>query len=269
MRIQAVLPDESSTMDPQEPVRLAVLAEELGYETVWLPDHVLPPAEYGEVYGGVYEPLVTLSYVAAKTSRIRLGTSVLVLPLRNPFVLAKQVATVDRLSGGRVTLGVGIGWDATEFANVGAEFATRGARTDEGIRLLRHLFGGGGPFSGRFHSYTEGVFEPRPTGKVPIMVGGTSKFALRRAVSLADEWQGVGLTPAEFAEHAAALSTSDVSAGTRIDWRGGQETAALAAEFARAGADSLAIHFGAHTDYAARLTDFASRAQDSGLLPRR
>lgn len=266
MRIQVVLPDESSTMDPQEPVRLAVLAEELGYVTAWLPDHVLPPSPYGEVYGGVYEPLVTLSYVAAKTTRIRLGTSVLVLPLRNPFVLAKQVATMDRLSGGRVTLGVGIGWDETEFASVGADFATRGARTDEGIRLLRHLFGGDGPFSGRFHSYREGVFEPRPSGRVPIMVGGTSKFALRRAASLADEWQGVSLTPADFAAHAAALSTSDILTGTRIEWRGGAETLALAAEFASAGADTLAVHFGPHASFAARMTDFALRAREAGLL---
>ncbi|GAA3222497.1 hypothetical protein GCM10017691_08600 [Pseudonocardia petroleophila] len=90
-------------------VDLARDAERLGFGTAWLPDHVLPPEPYGDVYGGVYEPLVALSHLAAVTSTIRFGTSVLVLPLRDPFVLAKQVATLDRFSGGRFSLGVGTG----------------------------------------------------------------------------------------------------------------------------------------------------------------
>jgi alkanesulfonate monooxygenase SsuD/methylene tetrahydromethanopterin reductase-like flavin-dependent oxidoreductase (luciferase family) len=165
--LEVVLPDESPDMAPETLVELAEAAERLGYRTLYLPDHLLPPAPYGDTYGGVYEPLVTLAHLAAHTSTIRLGTSVLVLPMRSPFVVAKQVATLDRLSGGRAVLGVGVGWDRSEFAAVGAEFATRGARTDEDIALLRHLFRDGGPFHGRFHHVEQGVFAPVPARPGP------------------------------------------------------------------------------------------------------
>jgi probable F420-dependent oxidoreductase len=211
--LEVVLPDESPDIAPGTFVELAETAERLGYRTLYLPDHLLPPASYGDTYGGVYEPLVTLAHIAARTSAIRLGTSVLVLPLRSPFVVAKQVATLDRLSGGRAVLGVGVGWDRTEFAAVGADFATRGARTDEAIALLRHLFRDGGAFHGRFHHVEQGVFAPVPAQPVPIMVGGTSEAALRRAAALADEWQGFAIDAARFARsapgwHGAAVTTS-------------------------------------------------------------
>ena len=109
MHLQVVLPNESIDVEPERIAGLARRAEQLGYGAVWLPDHLLPPADYGTTYGGVYEPLVTLSYIAASTTRIGLGTSVLLVALRNPFAVAKQAATLDRLSHGRLTLGVGLG----------------------------------------------------------------------------------------------------------------------------------------------------------------
>ncbi|RZS44703.1 putative F420-dependent oxidoreductase [Herbihabitans rhizosphaerae] len=253
-----------------EPHRLAVLAaeaERLGYRGAWLPDHLLPPGRYGQDrYGGVYEPLVSLSYLAAHTSTIRLGTSVLVLPMRNPFVVAKQAATLDRISGERLTLGVGIGWDRTEFAAVGADFHTRGARTDEAIRLLRHLFHGEGPFHGEFYGYDDGVFEPRPRRHLPIMVGGTSDAALRRAARLADEWQAVGLEPREFAERLARLRESsdrDVRATARIAWHGGraefQRAVDQAHGFADAGAAALAVWFTPAEGFEERMAEFAAQ----------
>ena len=110
MELETVLPDESLSMPVDVLVELAHAAEDLGYATAWLPDHVLPPGEFGSEFGGVYEALVTIAYLAAVTERLRLGTSVLVAPLRDPFVLAKQVATLHRLSSGRVILGLGVGW---------------------------------------------------------------------------------------------------------------------------------------------------------------
>jgi probable F420-dependent oxidoreductase len=266
MDLQVVLPDESAAMAPETLIALGEAAERLGYRTAWLPDHLLPPAPYGDTYGGVYEPLVTLSHLAARTSTLRLGTSVLVLPMRNPFVVAKQVATLDRLSGGRVTLGVGAGWDRTEFAAVGADFTTRGARTDEGIALLRHLFrGGGGPFSGRFHRFDAGVFAPDPGRDIPIMVGGTSERALRRAAELADEWQGVGLDPEQFARHTTRLrelTDRPLRVGTRIEWRGGRPELAKAVDdthaLAEAGADAVAVWFGAAAGAEDRMAEFAA-----------
>ena len=130
VELQVVLPDESATMPPERLVELAIAAEDLGYGTAWLPDHLLPPGEFGSTYGGVYEPLVTIGYLAARTTRIRFGTSVLVLPLRSPYVVAKQAATLHRLSGERIVLGLGAGWAKEEFAAVGAVFEERGRRTD-------------------------------------------------------------------------------------------------------------------------------------------
>ncbi|MGL5850991.1 MAG: LLM class flavin-dependent oxidoreductase, partial [Phycicoccus sp.] len=136
MELQVVLPDESPSMPARTMVDLARLAEELGYTTAWLPDHIIPPSEYGATFGGVYEPLVTIGHLTAVTERLRFGTSLLIAPLRNPFVLAKQVATLQQLSGGRMVLGVGVGWSEPEFDAVGAEFARRGAATDETLALL-------------------------------------------------------------------------------------------------------------------------------------
>ncbi|WP_406215774.1 TIGR03619 family F420-dependent LLM class oxidoreductase [Streptomyces canus] len=270
MKLQVVLPNETAGADPRQLAELARQAEDLGYDTAWLPDHLLPPGEYGPVYGGVLEPLVTLGWLAAATGRIRLGTSVLVLPLRSPFVVAKQVATLHALSGGRITLGVGIGWDEREFTALGADFGSRAARTDEAIALLRHLFEvGRGPFEGRWYGFEAGVFEPRPVGPVPVMTGGVTDAALRRAARCADVWQGVGLDPKAFGERLAYLRahTCDrtVSPGTRLDWsapnRTPGEAARIAEAFRSAGAEHLAVHFGAPDGYAHRMAAFARAAR--------
>lgn len=172
MQLHLILPAETPDMPFTELRELAVLAERLGYRGAWLPDHLLPPGRYEPgSYGGVFDPLVALAAIAGATSEIRLGTSVLVLPLRSPFVVAKQAATIERISAGRFTLGVGIGWDAAEFSTVGAEFTGRAARADEAIELIRQLLGGDGAFTGRHCGSPGGVFEPVPTGPVPIAVG--------------------------------------------------------------------------------------------------
>ncbi|MEU9322453.1 TIGR03619 family F420-dependent LLM class oxidoreductase [Streptomyces canus] len=270
MKLQVVLPNETAGADPCQLAELARQAEDLGYDTAWLPDHLLPPGEYGPVYGGVLEPLVTLGWLAAATGRIRLGTSVLVLPLRSPFVVAKQVATLHSLSGGRLTMGVGIGWDEREFTALGADFGSRAARTDEAIALLRHLFEvGRGPFEGRWYGFEAGVFEPRPVGPVPVMTGGVTDAALRRAARCADVWQGVGLDPKAFGERLAYLRAHvgdrTVSPGTRLDWsapnRTPDEAARIAEAFRGAGAEHLAVHFGAPDGYAHRMAAFARAAR--------
>lgn len=262
-----VLPDESPAMPARTLVDLARTAEDLGYTTAWLPDHVLPPGQYGSTFGGVYEPLVTIGHLTAVTERLRFGTSVLVVPLRDPFVLAKQVATLHQLSGGRVVLGVGVGWNVPEFDAVGADHSRRGAVTDDSLALLRHLFAGGpAPYRGRRFSYEQGVFEPVPDGSVPIMVGGNSDAALRRAARYGDVWQGLPASPAAFAERAAALAgmTDAVMAGgravapaLRIGWDGRTPVAQAAdavVAYREAGAAQLAVHFGEHEGTAGRMT---------------
>ncbi|HLT59698.1 MAG TPA: TIGR03619 family F420-dependent LLM class oxidoreductase, partial [Microlunatus sp.] len=247
---------------------LARLADRAGVATVWLPDHVLPPGEYGTEtgFGGVYEALITLSHLAAVTERVRLGTSVLVLPLRNPFVVAKQAATLDRLSGGRVVLGVGAGWQAEEFANVGAPFADRGARLDEAIDLLRALWRGETSFAGERFGFEHGVLQPRPARSIPIMVGGVTRRAFRRVAERADAWQGLGHTPETFARDAALikeLTDRPIRLTTRIQWeeQSPEQIIESAHGFAAAGADALAIWLGAEDVALARLETLASAGE--------
>jgi alkanesulfonate monooxygenase SsuD/methylene tetrahydromethanopterin reductase-like flavin-dependent oxidoreductase (luciferase family) len=277
VELQVVLPDESATMAPERLVELAVAAEELGYGTAWLPDHLLPPGEFGSAYGGVYEPLVTIGYLAARTTRIRFGTSVLVLPMRSPYVVAKQAATLHRLSGERLVLGIGAGWDATEFASVGATFEDRGRRTDESLAVIRDLF------TGKDH---DGVFEPKLRAPLPIMIGGTTNAALRRAAHYGDEWQGLGLDAPAFttavtrlrslreeatargegatapgqAKAVRADAARPVRAGTRLDWSSGDPgpIVTLAYELTAAGAETAAVSFGDERDALDRMTRFRS-----------
>lgn len=271
MELQVVLPDESPSMDVRTLVELARAAEHLGFTTAWLPDHILPPGEYGATFGGVYEPLVTIAHLAAVTERIRFGTSVLVVPLRNPFVLAKQVATLQELSGGRMSLGVGAGWSEPEFAAVGAEFAARGAVTDDALALLRHLWtGGAAPYDGRRFSYQQGTFAPVPAKAIPIVVGGNSTAALRRAARFGDVWQGLPADVDAFRERRAVLTASagdrPVAAALRIAWDGTAPLGSLLEQmdaYREAGADQLAVHFGEVGGTQKRMREFMSAVTGS------
>ncbi len=177
---------------------IAEAAEALGFDTVWAGDHlalpVQPTASYPYSSGGpmpagtsMLDPFTVLAAVAARTERIRLGFGVLVLPLRHPLVVAKGVATLDALSAGRVTLGVGAGWLPEEFAAVGADFAARGDTTDAALAELRRLLAegtyGDEPASGSLTVLPRAVQQP-----LPVLVGGGSPRALRSAATLADGW---------------------------------------------------------------------------------
>ncbi|GAB2619949.1 TIGR03619 family F420-dependent LLM class oxidoreductase [Pseudactinotalea suaedae] len=254
MDLEVVLPDESPSMPVTSLVELARAAEELGYTTAWLPDHVLPPGEFGATFGGVYEPLVTIGHLTAVTERLRFGTSVLVAPLRNPFVLAKQVATLQQLSAGRMILGVGVGWSEPEFEALGADHGSRGAVTDDALAVMTHLLTGGkAPYRGRRFSYDQGVFAPRTDTPVPVMVGGNSDAALRRAARYADIWQGIPSSPDHFADRARMLADlaegRAVAATLRIGWDDEAPVEQVADEVRRyrqAGAASVAVHVGGH-----------------------
>lgn len=189
--------------DVQALVDLAVRAEELGFDSVWVHDHVFNVGHVLDRIGGkpYYEPLTLLSYVAAKTRRVRLGTSVLVLPYHNPIRLAKTAATLDVLSGGRLVLGVGVGSLEEEFALIGAPFDDRGARGDDAIRALTASFGVAEPeYHGTHYDYSGFIVDPTSVqAPVPIWIGGRTMRSLRRAVALADGWSPFGLTLPELA----------------------------------------------------------------------
>ncbi|HEY7539814.1 MAG TPA: LLM class F420-dependent oxidoreductase [Methylomirabilota bacterium] len=184
-------------------VELAQAAEAAGFDSIWTVEHVVVPHGYQSRYpysesgrmGSGFEdfpipdPLIWLSYVASATRTIKLGTAILILPQRNPVVTAKAIATLDHLAGGgRVLLGIGVGWLAEEFATLGVPFDDRGPRTDEYVAAMRALWSQErASFSGRFVSFREVFCRPRPAdGRIPIIVGGDTRAAARRAGRLGD-----------------------------------------------------------------------------------
>jgi probable F420-dependent oxidoreductase len=156
----------------------------------------LIPANLPEPFGNLLETLTTLSYLAARTETIRLGTGILVLPQRDPLLVAKQAATVHHLSGGRLTLGFGVGWIAQEYSYLRTDFGSRGQLADEYIAAIRALFERDHPaYHGDHINFSDALFSPRPQVPIPIVVGGSSKPALRRAARLGDGWYGLRLSP--------------------------------------------------------------------------
>ena len=181
--------------------RLARLAEAAGFDSVIAVDHVVIPDDYTTPYpysatgrlpgdrGSAFpDPLIWMAHVAAMTTRLRLMTGVIILPQREPLVLAKQVATLDRMSGGRIELGIGVGWLREEFAALGVPFERRGRRADEYVAAMRALWrDDGASFAGEFVRFERVSCNPKPVARqVPIIVGGHSDVAARRAGRLGD-----------------------------------------------------------------------------------
>lgn len=196
-------------IDPDRLVRRARLAEEAGFESLWVGDHIALPADQDGQQPRL-EVVVALSHLAAVTSRIRLGFGVLVLPQRQPVLLAKQMSSIDYLSRGRLTVGIGVGYVEAELHAMGVSLADRGARTDEYLAAMRTLWTEPTPaFQGRFVSFS-GVFQrPPPVQRPhpPIVVGGHSAAAQRRALTNAAGWYGVYLDVPETAAAVAQLRT--------------------------------------------------------------
>jgi probable F420-dependent oxidoreductase len=188
VHLGVILPNYGQGSSPEAIRRLAELAEELSFDSVWATEHIIVGPEAVDPYGRVYDPFVTLGWIAGWTERLTLGTSIVIVPLHNPLHLAKQAATVHELSGGRFTLGVGVGWYRDEFDFMGIEFERRGRRTDEAIRLLRTLWSGGRDFEGQFWSFHDATAEPYPSPQPEVWVGGSSEHAIRRARELGDVW---------------------------------------------------------------------------------
>jgi probable F420-dependent oxidoreductase len=181
--------------------RLVKAAEAAGFDSVLAVDHVVIPDSYVSTYPysatgrlpgdrsvSLPDPLIWMACMAAVTTRLRFMTAVIILPLRNPLVLAKQVATLDHMSGGRIELGIGVGWLKEEFAAIGVPFDKRGKRADEQIAAMRALWAGdGASFAGEFVKFDKVSCNPKPVGgAVPIMIGGHSEAAARRAGRLGD-----------------------------------------------------------------------------------
>jgi len=252
-------------------VAAARAAEERGFHSLWLGEHVLlfdrhakeyPYADSGDFplkgESGMVEPFTTLAFLAASTSRIRLGTGVCLVPQRNPLYTAKEVANVDWLSGGRVDFGIGVGWQREEFEALGVPWEHRGRRNDEYIELMRRLWcDSESRFEGEFWTLKPARAFPKPVQQPhpPIHVGGESDLALRRVVRLGADWLPFNVTPEILAERRARLGQLLEGSGRRLDQvfvtasarrdaAGGQR----AREFEEAGADQLLVHLRRRVD---------------------
>lgn len=218
--------------EPENALAMAEGAEEAGFESIWTVEHVVVPAGYesqypyarsGRMPGSddvpIPDPLVWLSWAAAHTTTLKLGTGILILPQRSPVVTAKAVATLDRLSGGRMLLGVGAGWLREEFDCLGVPFEERGDRLDEGIVALRTLWEQDRPtHHGRFYDFTDAICSPKPVnGTVPIIIGGHTKRAARRAGALGDGFFPANAKPEDLAGLLEVMRKAAVDAGRDPD----------------------------------------------------
>jgi probable F420-dependent oxidoreductase len=218
MQIGLILPAMPKGASAEGIEAAAEVAERLHWADVWTTDHLVVDRANAPQYGRIFEAIVTLAYLGGRTERVRLGTSVLVVPQRNAVVLAKEFASLDALTRGRVTVGVGVGWNRTEFANLGVaeRFSVRGAYLEETIGLWRHLWAGRtDPFEGRFHRLEDFTFEPLPVqpGGPPIWIGARSEPALRRAGRLADTYHASQASPAEFQHRIPAIRAGAEAVG--------------------------------------------------------
>ncbi len=197
-----------TTSYPEALANVAQAAEMAGFDTLWAGEHhVLPTSSTRFPPTSRYlNPVVALTYVAAFTRTIRLGTGVLLLPQHQPLILAKELASLDVLSGGRLIVGIGVGWAEEEFKALGVPFSERGARADEYLAAMRAIWSEGTPsYAGRYVSFQDVVAYPHPVQQPgpPIVVGGSAAPVLRRAVEQANGWYGFAL---DLADTAAVLA---------------------------------------------------------------
>ena len=249
MQLGIHLPHIGRKAGPDAIRRAAVQAEDLGFADVWVSEHVILPKDAPYPPSpAFYEPILTLTWAAAATKRVRLGTSVIVLPMHHPVPVAKQIATLQSLSEGRVIFGIGVGWLEAEFAALGVPFRERGRRTDESIALMRALWRDDPvSFPSKYiaAAIADMRMEPKPA-PIPIWVGGSSDAALARAVKLCDGWHGSRLPPDKAAPIIAHLrgerpAPFAISLRTAWDGKDAGELAGRLAAYRDVGTDHVLV----------------------------
>jgi probable F420-dependent oxidoreductase len=203
MKFGVCVPNYGATGSVEAVLSVATEAESLGYDSLWTTDHILMPKNSGTPYERILDSLSTLAYLAPQTKTVKLGISSLIVAMRNPVVIAKQLASIDAFSGGRVLLAMGAGWNEKEFSFLGSDFHTRGKRLDETIRVVRSLWRGETSFESKWipQKFQDAVFEPRPASdRITIWIGGLSKAAMKRAAEAGDAWHPNALPLDRFKE---------------------------------------------------------------------
>ena len=218
MKFGFIIPHNFGLDDPDDVLNIGKRAEELGFDSVWVNHHILNVGYIFDRLGSkpYYDAMTVLTWVAAHTERVRLGTTVLVLPYLNPLVLAKTLATVDVMSKGRLNVGVGVGALKPESDALGSTFETRGRYADESIKIMRELWESENPeFDGEFFSFSGVKFSPKPIQKPgpPILIGGASRAALRRVATLGDGWHPIRQSIADLKQNIATIHRLAEEAG--------------------------------------------------------
>jgi probable F420-dependent oxidoreductase len=223
MQIGFGAPVSGSWATPANQIEIAQRAEELGYSTLWTYSRILfpdapPERRIGPPYRSVADPLATCAYLAAVTSRIRLGIAVINLPFYPPLVLAKTLTSIDILSAGRLDTGLGLGWSADEFTAAGADMARRGARAADYVACLRAIWSDDPvDYTGEFYTVPRGFVDPKPVQRPtpPILLGGSADAALRRVGAIADGWISSSRTPGDAIPRAVTTIRDAASAAGR------------------------------------------------------
>src|SRR6516225_6917960 len=226
MQLGIHLPHAGSQATPALIKRHAQRAEALGLSDVWVSEHIIVPRAQFPRSPLFYDPILTLTWVASVTERVRLGTSVIVLPMRHPLPLAKELSTLHNLSGGRLILGVGVGWLEPEFAALGVPFKERGRRMDEGIAMMRAVWlQDPVTFAAKYIPAVvkDMTMLPQPVSPIPLWIGGSSDAALKRMIRIADGWHGSRETPEEAApivQRLRAARPEGFTISMRMQWNG-------------------------------------------------
>ncbi len=218
MKFGVCVPNYGESSSAEALRTIALEAERAGCDSLWTTDHILMPKNSGTPYERIFDSITTLAYFAAVTDKVKLGISSLIIAMRNPVVVAKQLATIDNLSDGRLMLAIGAGWNQKEFAHLGSNFRNRGKRVNASIRLIRALWKGETSFKSHALGleFSDAVFEPRPIQKhLIIWIGGTSKAAMKRAATLGDAWHPNVQPLDQFAKLVAEFRESSPEAKTK------------------------------------------------------
>ena len=273
MQLGLALPNNQGVERVMDLVHIAADAEAAGFAGVWVSEHLWHAAYVAKRLGRrpYHEPLTVLTAVAMATSRVRLGTSVLIMPWHHPVRLAKTLASLDDLSEGRVDFGVGVAVTEDEFRNLGVPFSTRGSQTDDALTAMRKLWTEDLPaHDGPFYQFEGLRFEPKPrqAGGPPVLIGGGSPAALRRVVALGDGWHALGMSPRRLGEHVADLRGRWAAAGRnpehlKISTRAVFEV--LSEPFERAPEDRPTLR-GTESEIRATLMAFAAAGVDEMVI---